>query len=164
MTYYEDHKEEIKKRSLEYFNSHLDECHARNKKWQETHPARDKARKKKWSDTHKELTANRTAKWQKDNPDRVKVYWQNRRALKCNAVGNGITLEQWQEMKAETGGRCCYCGRIKPLCIEHVEPLSKSGTHNICNIVPACKTCNSAKHNKSLLLFLYYRNLCGEDL
>ena len=50
--------------------------------------------------------------------------------------------------------------RQENLTVDHVVPLSKEGKHDIENIVPACKSCNSKKHNTSLLLFLYGRLSC----
>ena len=48
----------------------------------------------------------------------------------------------------------------KAMVVAGVVPLSKEGKHDIENIVPACKSCNSKKHNTSLLLFLYGRLSC----
>jgi 5-methylcytosine-specific restriction endonuclease McrA len=48
--------------------------------------------------------------------------------------------------------KCFYCGRFCRLSItiDHVVPLSKGGTNEISNLLPACKQCNNAKANMSL--------------
>ena len=41
---------------------------------------------------------------------------------------------------------CAYCGASGDMQIEHVKPISQGGLHHISNIVPACLSCNYAKH------------------
>lgn len=64
------------------------------------------------------------------------------------ALGH-FTFAEWQLVVWVYGGQCAYCG-VTPNRLErdHVIPLSKGGSNWIENIVPACKSCNSAKHNK----------------
>jgi 5-methylcytosine-specific restriction endonuclease McrA len=45
----------------------------------------------------------------------------------------------------EFSNRCAYCGQEGDMQIEHVEPISKGGAHDIGNIVPACWPCNGSK-------------------
>jgi 5-methylcytosine-specific restriction endonuclease McrA len=45
----------------------------------------------------------------------------------------------------EFGNCCAYCGTGGDMQIEHVEPISKGGAHDIGNIVPACWPCNASK-------------------
>jgi len=45
----------------------------------------------------------------------------------------------------EFGNCCAYCGDSGDMQIEHVEPISKGGAHDIGNIVPACWPCNASK-------------------
>jgi len=52
---------------------------------------------------------------------------------------------------------CFYCGRVcivKELCIDHVFPKSRGGTHEKSNLVNACKKCNLLKRDLSLREFL----------
>lgn len=48
---------------------------------------------------------------------------------------------------------CWYCSQ-KATTIDHITPQSKGGTHDEDNLAAACLSCNSKKHNKSLLMFL----------
>lgn len=45
----------------------------------------------------------------------------------------------------EFGNCCAYCGDGGDMQIEHIEPISKGGAHDIGNIVPACSRCNTSK-------------------
>jgi hypothetical protein len=48
------------------------------------------------------------------------------------------------------GHKCVYCGSINDLCIDHVVPQINGGTHDMDNLVTACRSCNSSKKDKSL--------------
>lgn len=53
----------------------------------------------------------------------------------------------------KTCGLCWYCGKalqIDTMCIEHRTPVSRGGSHEIHNLLPACRSCNSQKGNKTL--------------
>lgn len=45
---------------------------------------------------------------------------------------------------------CLYCGSQENLTIEHIIPLSKGGTSEICNLTRACIHCNSMKSTYSI--------------
>ena len=45
---------------------------------------------------------------------------------------------------------CAYCGDDGDMQIEHMEPISKGGAHDIGNIVPACASCNTSKRSHSM--------------
>lgn len=50
----------------------------------------------------------------------------------------------------EFGHRCAYCGQEGDMQIEHVEPISEGGLHDIGNIVPACWPCNASKRTSEM--------------
>jgi hypothetical protein len=51
---------------------------------------------------------------------------------------------------------CWYCGDWfedgfhEPWQIEHQTPLARGGTHNLANLVPACRRCNMTKHTRTV--------------
>lgn len=45
---------------------------------------------------------------------------------------------------------CAYCGQEGDMQIEHVEPISEGGLHDIGNIVPACPSCNYSKRTSEM--------------
>jgi 5-methylcytosine-specific restriction endonuclease McrA len=61
-------------------------------------------------------------------------------------------LAEWPQILEAFGHRCAYCGdAIGPLTKDHVTPISKGGINTADNVVPACKSCNSRKHNRGIL-------------
>jgi 5-methylcytosine-specific restriction endonuclease McrA len=97
---------------------------------------------------------NRT--WYKNNKDKSSALTMRKKARKFNALGNGISAEQANKLKEETGFRCVYCGvKSNHLHIDHVEPISRGGRNDIDNAVPACPSCNKRKNNTSLLMFFW---------
>jgi CRISPR/Cas system Type II protein with McrA/HNH and RuvC-like nuclease domain len=57
------------------------------------------------------------------------------------------------------GWRCAYCdqserpGEAGLLSLDHLRPLSRGGSNRTDNLVTACKSCNSARQNRSLRSF-----------
>jgi len=83
----------------------------------------------------------------------------------------------------KTGGRCYYCGiemcyggtleNKRTFCVDHIVPRKYGNeTHELENLVPCCKSCNSIKNRNDLETFrkrLAYRKsnlpqLSGFDL
>lgn len=62
---------------------------------------------------------------------------------------------------SKTGGRCYYCGialEIKTtFSIDHIISRNEGGGNHLENVVPCCRSCNSAKGTKSLEEFRFYR-------
>jgi hypothetical protein len=66
----------------------------------------------------------------------------------------------WKETKAYFGNRCAYCEDDSADEMDHGVPINRSklGEHRLGNIIPACKKCNSGKHQKD------YREHLQDDL
>lgn len=77
-------------------------------------------------------------------------YHHKKRALKAKS-GGSHTREEWQQRKELYGYSCVYCHRkSERLTKDHIIPISRGGTDNIYNIVPACGSCNRRKWSKNL--------------
>src|SRR3990167_47943 len=63
-----------------------------------------------------------------------------------------LTAAQWLIMLKANRYRCFYCRHKAKLTIDHVIPLSKGGQHTMENVVPACLSCNSKKHDSIVML------------
>ena len=101
------------------------------------------------------------AKYRASHPDVRRVLEANRRAREQMASGSGISQKQWLEVLRGALGLCAYCNERKRLSRDHIVPLSRGGEHDITNVAVACKSCNSSKHNASLLVWLARRRLNG---
>ena len=120
---------------------------------------------KTWKDGIRPICKKCNGKRYEANPD----YWKNKdrkyrqtskgkavqkrkkhkRRVKIKENGGTWTLEEWNQCLAYFDYRDAYTG--EPLTtteMEHIMPLSKGGTNNICNIVPANKSTNCSKGKK----------------
>jgi hypothetical protein len=70
-----------------------------------------------------------------------------------------ITERDWQETKAYFENGCAYCGESDADQMDHGIPINRSklGEHRLGNIIPACKKCNTRKHQRD------YREHLGDD-
>lgn len=83
--------------------------------------------------------------YRKANPEPYRLLVARRRALRANAPGSH-TLQEWREKCALFANLCAYCGRGDVLLArDHKIPLTRGGSDDIANIVPACGSCNSRK-------------------
>ena len=70
-----------------------------------------------------------------------------RRAIRKNAKTIAYSPDAlWQRM-AYFGHKCWMCGGSFEA-VDHVIPLTKGGVECLANLRPACRSCNSRKHNK----------------
>lgn len=122
-------------------------------------PSKAIASVNKWKQRNPVVYREARAAWREKNRERLRVQGQmdshKRRAITRGALGREVTPEQWDERKYEFGGRCAYCNeRAEVLEMEHMDPLSCGGIHDMDNIVPACRECNASKYTLTALEFL----------
>ena len=125
--------------------------------------------KKAWKEKpqtpeQKEKAKKRASEWYYNNKERAAASMKRnamirppylRRKILMNQVECTLTTEQWQEILEIFGHRCAYCLRSDvPLTQDHIQPVSKFGPHTAENVVPACRSCNSAKGNRSIFTML----------
>ena len=121
------------------------------------HPIGQPRDRREYDANNSERKAQRTRDWALKHPERRQVNEAKRRAQKRGTGGNGVTHEQWATLREEYGHRCAYCAEFSPLELDHIEPLSKGGVHDVSNVAPSCQTCNSSKHNRSIVVWLARR-------
>lgn len=100
-----------------------------------------------------ETVKSRVNRYRKNNPDK-KRHLENRRRASKFENGGSHTLAQRLEKFEILGNVCFYCQKPKPLTVDHNIPLSRGGTDNIENILPACRSCNSKKNAMTTEEFL----------
>jgi 5-methylcytosine-specific restriction endonuclease McrA len=81
---------------------------------------------------------------------------KHKRKSRFKKVIATLTITQWEMCKKHFDYKCAYCGAKDLLEQEHFVPLSKGGEYTRKNIIPACKSCNASKNNKSF--FDWYPN------
>ena len=61
----------------------------------------------------------------------------------------------YEDERARIGNNnnCLYCGGTTHLSVDHLIPRLKSGTDSADNLIPACRTCNSSKGAKDMVLW-----------
>lgn len=63
------------------------------------------------------------------------------------AVARDLRKTRWWQRKTASG-QCYYCGTkvaFKNITMDHIVPLTRGGKSTRENLVPCCKTCNTAK-------------------
>ena len=82
--------------------------------------------------------------------ERIIAIGKRREARKKKAIAT-LTPEQWLETLESFDNCCVYCGeKLDNPQQDHVIPVSAGGGYTKKNMLPACKFCNSSKHNHSL--------------
>lgn len=82
------------------------------------------------------------------NPDKSLLMNSKRRISKLD---NGVFFIDNQELVSLYSSSCFYCGSKEKIQADHVVPLSRGGRHSIGNLVPACRSCNSSKSDKTIM-------------
>ena len=78
----------------------------------------------------------------------------NRRRIKEEQQGTGITKDQWLECMSFFDWKCAYSDERltnNTRTIDHIVPLNSGGEHEIWNLVPMTKSLNSSKQDKDML-------------
>jgi 5-methylcytosine-specific restriction endonuclease McrA len=140
-----------------YAASHRREALAKAKRWY----AANKERKRRYDAEYRRINkARREATiraWNKLHVDRLRFIRARRRA-RLTGSPTTHTEQEWVEKVALLAGCCAYCGEEKQLTRDHKTPLSRGGTDDISNIVPACRSCNSRKRHLTTPEFLEWLN------
>lgn len=146
VAYREANKEKLKAMKAEWYLANKEKVLERVKK----RAKENKEQISAYHAAHYEKNAERiksyVKSYRKENPDK-KAQLENRRRVRKKGNGGSHTLEEWKLKCEEFNNLCAYCGLSgKPLTRDHVIPLSKGGSDNISNIMPACRSCNSRKN------------------
>lgn len=136
----EKYAEARRKNDREHHAANRDEINARAR----ARNLADPKRRERKNDVHRA--------WLKANPDKLRKY--RARMSTERTLGGNTALQSYVEILLKDP--CSYCGAPSET-IDHIEPVSKGGKHEVTNITGACKSCNSAKSDKPLLIFLVQR-------
>lgn len=119
---------------------------------------------KAWYAKNRESQIAKAMKWHYDNFERsiqnIKANNAVRKSRK-RASGGKMTSREWREILNYFNYCCAYCLRhsdeVGRLELDHMMPVSRGGTADASNMVPACRSCNSSKLNRTPMEFLSYK-------
>ena len=123
---------------------HREQSREAMRRWRANNPEARLARDRAYKERHKEQVRAGRRRHRQAYPEQRRAIWQRRRARELGAAGN-VAVGEWLKLMLEHGGRCAYCGGSGPLQVDHRIALSRGGTHDITNILPACRSCNTRK-------------------
>lgn len=140
-----------------YRVSHVEAIRERLAAWYVKNRARAHNTQQAYRLANPEAVSQTERKWRQAHRPSVEASCERHRILKRTASGAGVTTAQWRDVLVESLGLCAYCNESKKLSMDHVEPLSTGGAHDVSNVVAACKSCNSSKHKSLLVVWLARR-------
>lgn len=132
---YADDPLKYKERVRSYRKNNVALCKAKREEFDEVNPGWRKR-------VHKE--------WVKNNPSKMRMYDQNRRARKV-AGGGTISHDIVDKLMTLQQGKCPCCGKSLDagFHVDHIMPLALGGSNtddNIQLLTPACNREKNAKH------------------
>lgn len=104
---------------------------------------------RRWQKEHREVVRGISARYRAKFPEMSKIRFEAWR-VQHGFEGVGVSHTSWLKILSDHKNRCVYCGRSGRLAMDHVQPLSRGGRHEPVNVVPACKSCNSSKRDRTL--------------
>jgi 5-methylcytosine-specific restriction endonuclease McrA len=149
--YYQNNRPEILEAKLRYKEERRAELAAKSRDYyaENQEKVRETARRRYLVKIEERRAASRS--WAQQNPEAVRRAGAARRARKRAAPTIAFTTEQLAQRLDYYGNRCylrldgCTYGSDH---IDHVKPLNRGGSHMLCNLRPACESCNRRKSDK----------------
>ena len=142
-------EESYKEYRKEYGIKNKDKINSRSRDYYKENRTTINKKQRLYYEKNKIKVLARTRIYKEENPDLVTSWSQKYRARK-KMLDSNFTVDQWQKCLTHFNHQCAYCGSTENLEQEHVIPVSKGGHYTVDNIIPACRSCNASKNNKSL--------------
>jgi len=160
VAYAKANKERRKTNQAEWYKKNRERENARNAAWRKANPERHRDTAVQYYWKNKERRKAYAAAYNKANPDKANSSAMRRYVRKLGAPGDHTT-DQWLSLLTSYHGKCVYCG-AKATARDHITPLADGGSNDIENIVPACKSCNSSKRTRPLLVWMLIKHKRNE--
>lgn len=156
---YAANPEHYKDKAKRYATENSDKVRARAKAWRDANKEHRAMADRAYRAMCPERMAYNRNAWRAANPEKQRVLSavekNRRRARMGTAPGSGVSPSQWREVVSDFNGHCAYCNVwLDVPVMEHMDPISRGGYHDVSNIVPACRSCNGRKHVLTALEFL----------
>lgn len=146
-TYHRNNRKYRNEQSREYKRANDEFCKELDRRYYRKHRERIRERSRRYRLQNVESYRENYRRWREDNPESVRANHQRRRARWSAVPVNDLTSDQWKEKLSGYGGLCHWCGHEtgEGVHMDHVIPISRGGSHTICNVVPSCQSCNQSK-------------------
>ena len=158
-----ENRELKRKLDAEYRAKNADKLRAKHRDYYLKNREKIKERTRQWSAQNAERKREVDAAYRRENRERLREWHREhgktperraatnhknkmRQTLK-KTNGLKLTAEQVDARMSYFGYRCWMCGE-PGVEVDHVKPITKGGAHMLCNLRPACRSCNSSKNNK----------------
>lgn len=146
-----DYRERNPNQSREYYEKNKHWINPKKKAYNEEHKDEISIQKSEYYIKNKNHIDKRNKEYAVKNPNITNGIAQRYRHKKKSLKAD-LTLLQWENCLMFFDNKCAYCGKAeKTLTREHVIPVSSNGEYTVDNIIPACGSCNSKKHNKDMV-------------
>lgn len=155
--YQAGNRDAIRARRRAYRIANATVIRAKKKAYHKANADRVRLKTRQWVKANPERARASVGRWLKTHPEQVSALAANRRALVLNAPGDGVTVADRRAVLDLAWGLCAYCNERAVLAVDHIDPLARGGAHDVANLAAACKSCNSSKHDTTLVVWLARR-------
>lgn len=130
----------------------------KSKKWNKDNNEKTLTYQKKRNDLQQNREKRRLSEKRRREQGLVKEWWVNNKyrnkKYMVNHTNHKITQEEWEACLDYFDWSCAYCGYLYDVHLEiegqqlHKDHINHNGHDYIDNCAPACRTCNTSKHDK----------------
>ena len=161
-----ENKEKMVEYSKKWYEANKERKAKYDKQYRENNKEKIAERDKQYREINKERRAEQSKRWREANPEYYKQYYESpkgqvvrfnscqRRRIKEEQQGTGITKDQWLECMSFFGWQCAYSGEVlskDTRSIDHIVPIDAGGDNMVWNMVPMTRSLNSSKCDKDML-------------
>jgi 5-methylcytosine-specific restriction endonuclease McrA len=161
--YYEKNADALKAKSAQFRCEQPERARAHVSAWITRNRSKKRAKDREYHREHVEERREYNSRPERRAAHRANAKTQKaKRKAAIEATIEPITAEQWEDLKASYLWLCVYClEKCDDLTMDHVVALNRGGDHTVGNVVPACRTCNREKTDKSMIVFLAERRIAA---
>lgn len=148
-------KECAKKRNKQHYQNNKEKIAEQHKQWRLDNKDKMFEYTKQWQEANKEKVTKYHKQYYQSPQGQVAMFnGCQRRRIKGEQQGTGITKDQWLEMMSFFDWKCAYSGETltkDTRSIDHIVPLNSNGDNMVWNCVPMTRSLNSSKNDKDML-------------
>lgn len=117
---------------------------AADRAWRARNRKKDNAESALYNRTHRDERREYERRYYRANPA-ARLAKNYNRIARIKGNGGSHTASDWAMLLGQYGARCGYCAAEGFLERDHRIPISRGGSNDISNIIPACRRCNLKK-------------------